>query len=157
MNRMIALSLSVATLALLAPHRAAAQSSPFVGKWAVEITAGMRVENEEVTPLRAKAMLAIVETGDSLVATLTVEPNANVPPRPPARFATAKVAGDAVTFTQRSEVRMNANGEERTAWMVSTWALRVTGDALSGDVRREVEGGMGPGMPAQPVTGTRVR
>ncbi len=156
MNRIIALSFSVAALALMAPGRAEAQASPFVGRWAVEITAGMRIENDEPTALRAKATLAIVETGDSLVATLTIEPNENVPPRPPARFAAAKVAGNAVTFVQRSEARLNANGEERTAWMVSTWALTVTGDALNGTVNREIEGGMGPGMPPQPVTGTRV-
>ena len=156
MNRFIAVSLSVATLAALAPVRAEAQASPFVGKWAVEITAGMRIEDGEPTPIRAKATLAIVETGDSLVATLTVEPNENVPPRPPARFAAAKVAGNAVTFLQRSEARLNANGEERTAWMVSTWALTVSGNAISGDVRREIEGGMGPSMPAQPLSGTRV-
>jgi hypothetical protein len=155
-NRIIALSLSVATLTLLAPRRAEAQASPFVGRWAVEITAGMRIENDEPTPIRAKAMLAIVETGDSLVATLTVEPNANVPARPPARFAAAKVAGGAVTFVQRSEARVNMNGEERAVWMVSTWALTAAGDTIRGEVRREIEGGMGPGMPAQPVTGTRV-
>jgi hypothetical protein len=156
MNRILALSLSVATLAALAPVRAEAQASPFVGKWAVEITAGMLIENGEPTPIRAKATIAIVEAGDSLLATLDVEPNENVPPRPPARFAAAKIAGNTSTFIQRSEARINTNGEEQTMWMVSTWTLTVSGNAITGDVRREIEGGMGPGMPAQPVTGTRV-
>lgn len=155
MNRIRQFALTA--LVALAPLSAQAQTSPLVGDWSVEITAGMRIENDEATPIRAKAKLSIVLLGDSLVATLTVEPNENVQARPPARFAAAKSAGGAASFKQRSEATLNTNGQETKATVISTWALTAQGDAISGTVAREIEGMMGPGMPAQPVTGTRIK
>lgn len=149
--------LAAAALVALAPLSVQAQSSPLVGDWSVEITAGMRIENEEATPIRAKAKLSIALLGDSLVATLTIEPSADVAPRPPGRFAAAKTAASTVNFTQRSEATLNTNGQETKATVISTWALTAEGDAIKGTVVREIEGMMGPGMPAQPVTGTRIK
>lgn len=154
--RQFALS-AVAALVTLAPMRAQAQSSPLVGDWSVEITAGMRIENDEATPIRAKAKLSIALVGDSLVATLTVEPSADVAPRPPGRFAAARTAANTVNFTQRSEATLNNNGQETKATVISSWSLTADGDAIKGTVSRAIEGMMGPGMPAQPVTGTRIK
>lgn len=122
MNRLRWLALAGLALAglALAPLTAQAQSSALVGDWSVEITAGMRIENDEATPIRAKAKLSIVLQGDSLIATLTVEPNENVPPRPPGRLSAAKSAANTVSFVQRSQATMNANGEERQVPVIST-------------------------------------
>lgn len=149
--------LATAALVAVAPLAVQAQASPLLGDWAMEITAGMRIENGEPTVIRAKAKLSIVAQGDSLVATLTVEPNENVPPRPPARFAAAQVSGNSVQFVQRGKATMNTNGEETTVTSISTWSLTVAGDAISGTVAREIEGMEMPGMPAQPVAGTRIK
>lgn len=149
--------LAVIAAVALAPLSTQAQSSALVGDWAVEITAGMRIENETPTPLRAKARLSIVLQGDSLIATLTVEPNAEVQARPPARFAAAKSSGNAVDFVQRSQATLNVNGDERQATVISTWALAADGDAIKGSVSREMEGMSMPGMPSQPVSGTRIK
>lgn len=148
---------ALAALVALAPVGAHAQTSSLVGDWSVEITAGMRIENDEATPIRAKAKLSIALAGDSLVATLTVEPNPDVPPRPPARFASARTTANTANFTQRSEATLNTNGQETKATVISTWSLTAEGDAIKGTVAREIEGMMGPGMPAQPVTGTRIK
>jgi hypothetical protein len=155
-NKVLSFAFAALSLVALGPGSAQAQSSPFAGKWAIEITAGMRMGDGGAEAIRAKATLVIDETADSLIATLTVDPNPDVPARPPSRFATAKVAGNAATFIRKSEARLHANGTESTATVISTWSLKVDGNALSGDVRSEIEGGMMPSMPAQPVTGTRV-
>src|SRR5690349_13473709 len=87
---------------LLAPVLLPAQS-PLVGKWKIEIVAGMRIENEERVLNKANATLTITEQGDSLIATLDVEPNANVPARPQARFGGLKpAAGADAVLTQKS-------------------------------------------------------
>lgn len=150
-------SFALATVVALAPLTAQAQSSALVGDWSVAITAGMRIENDEATPIRAKARLSIVLQGDSLIATLTVEPSENVAPRPPGRLTAVKSSANTVSFVQRSQATLNANGEERQVTVTSTWSLTADGDAITGSVSREMEGMMGPGMPAQPVSGTRIK
>lgn len=149
--------LALAALLAASPVAAHAQSHPMAGKWAIEYAGGMRVENDTPTPIMAKGTLTITEEGDSLVAVLHVEPSEMIRARPDARFATAKVAGKAVTFTQTSQARMNLNGEEHLATAVTTWALTVDGDALGGTLVRRVEGMDGPGAMPTPVTGARVR
>lgn len=148
---------ATAALVALSPFAVQSQSSPLIGDWSVEVTAGMRIEDGEPTAIRAKAKLSIVEAGDSLVATLTMEPNPEIGTRPPARFATAKVMGNAATFVQRGQARMNLNGEESTVTSISTWSLKAEGDAISGTVARAIEGMEMPAMPAQPVSGTRIK
>lgn len=117
-----------------------AQAHPIAGKWMIEYAGGMRIENDVPTPILAKALLTITEVGDSLVATLLMEPNPNLAPRPEARFAALKVVGNPVTFIQRSEARLNMNGEEQIAIAVSTWTLMVQGDALSGTLGLRIDG-----------------
>lgn len=151
-----ALPTFIALLAFAAPALAHSQSSSLVGSWAIEFAAGMRVENGEPTPLIAKGTLTIVEQGDSLVATLKIDPNSPVGPRPDARFATRKVAGNAATFVQRGQARMNANGEESTVTSISTWELKADGATLSGTLSRRLEGVDMPSAGPQPVTGKRL-
>ena len=145
----------LAALFALSPLTARAQMSPLVGKWTIEYAGGMRIENGEPTVILAKALLTITEVGDSLVATVRMEPNPDLPPRPESRFAALKVSGNDVTFKQRSEAKMNMNGEEHTATAISTWILKVDGDVLTGTLGRELEGMEMPMPPPQPVTGRR--
>lgn len=148
--------LAVALLAC-SPLAAQAQSIPLAGKWTIEYAGGMRIENDTQTPIMAKALLTISVVGDSLVATLLMEPNPNLPPRPESRFAALKVAGNEVVFTQRSEARLNMNGEEHLATAISTWTLKADGDTMSGTLGRRIDG-MDVPMPApQPVTGTKLK
>jgi len=139
------------------PIAAQAQNSPLVGQWSIDMVAGMRVENEAATPIKAKATLTITQVGDSLIATLHVIPNEQVQVRPDARLAGPKATGNTASLTQRSEVTMNMNGEEHKAVAISTWSLTVNGDAITGSITRAIEGNPGPAMPPQPLTGTRVR
>lgn len=155
MIRITRLPLLAAALLAFAPVAAPAQDSPLAGKWTIEYAGGMRIENDTPTPIMAKALLTITVVGDSLVATLAMEPNPNLPPRPEARFAALKVAGNEVVFTQRSEARLNMNGEEQIATAISTWTLKAEGDAMSGTLGRRIDGMDLPMPPAQPVKGAR--
>lgn len=145
----------LAALLMLTPLAAQAQAHPLAGRWTIEYAGGMRIENGEPTPILAKALLTITEVGDSLVATVRMEPNPNLPPRPEGRFAALKASGSEITFKQRSEAKINTNGEERTMTAISTWVLKADGDALSGSLGRELEGMEMPLPPPQPVTGRR--
>jgi hypothetical protein len=148
--------LVLAALLALLPLSARAQSHPLAGRWSIEYAAGMRMEDGEATPIVAKALLTIAVVGDSLVATVRMEPNPNLQPRPEARFAALKAEGNEITFVQRSEAKLNMNGEERTAWAISTWSLKADGDLLTGTLGREIEGMVMPMPLPQPVTGRRV-
>ena len=155
MTRLTRLPHLAAALLAFAPLTAQAQSHALAGNWTIEYAGGMRIENDTPTPIMAKALLTITLAGDSLIATLAMEPNPNLPPRPESRFAALKVAGNEIVFTQRSEARLNMNGEEQLATAVSTWTLKADGDALTGTLGRRIEGMDLPMPPAQPVTGQR--
>jgi hypothetical protein len=135
----------------------AAQDHALVGTWTISYPAGMRMTNGAPTPITATGTLTFVVQGDSLVGTLVTDPIEGAPARPPSRMAARTAAGE-MTFVQRSPAQVNMNGEVREATGVSTWTLRVAGDALSGTVARRIEGLEGvqlPEQPAQPVTGQR--
>jgi len=84
-----------------------------------------------------------------------VEPMPDMPPRPEGRMAALKVAGDEQRFMQRSEAKLNMNGDERTVVAISTWILKADGDALTGNLSREIEGVDFTGAPMA-VTGRRI-
>lgn len=143
------------TLFLL-PAALAAQAHPLVGDWAVDVPAGMRIQNDEAVPVMAKGTLTVVAEGDSLIATLKLEPHDDQPSRSPTRLA-AKVTAGAVTFVSKSEAKMNMNGEETTHIAISTYTFESSGDTLKGTVAREIEGvDLSMGGP-QPITGKRVK
>lgn len=146
--------LALAAAFLAAPALLPAQSS-IVGKWKIEFVAGMRMDNDGPTMIKANATLTVTEQGDSLIATLDVEPNAEVQARPQARLAGPKATGANATLLQRSSVTINNNGEEMTRVSISTWSLTVNGNALTGSVQRAIEGSPMQ-MPATPVSGTRM-
>ncbi len=139
----------------LCPALAQAQAHPLVGQWDISLVAGMRIENGEQVPINAKASLNIAVEGDSLVATLKTEPVEGRPARPPARFAAKTTAGK-VVFVQKSDAKLNMNGEEMTRTMVSTYTMEASGDALTGTISREIVGMEMPVSP-QPLSGTRAK
>lgn len=153
MTRLTRLALAAAVMC--APLATQAQSHALAGRWMIEYAGGVRLENDVPTVILARALLTITEVGDSLIATVRMEPNPELPSRPEARFAARKVAGSQVTFTQRSEAKLNMNGEEHIAIAISTWALMAQGDMLSGTLGRQLEGMDMPMPPPQPISGRR--
>ena len=144
----------IAVSALVIPSLLPAQAHPLVGEWKVSVPAGMRVEDGQPTYIMANGAMTVVVAGDSLIATMKMEPMEGRPPRPATRLA-AKLAAGKVTFTNSSEAKVNVNGEETTKTAVSTFVLDATGDMLAGTVTREIDGVAG--MKDQPVKGTRVK
>lgn len=146
----------VTVVSLVATTAAQAQSHPLVGTWDVDFPGGARMENGELTTLMAKGKLEIVAQGDSLIATLTVIPSAEIAARPPARLAARRTDGEA-TFVQKSQARVNMNGEETVHEITSNWTLHATGDVLEGTLARTGPMDMlGAGAP-QAVKGTRAK
>jgi hypothetical protein len=133
-----------------------AQQSPFAGRWQLSYPVGAMVENGEVTVLMGTGALTIVAQGDSLIGTLVTDSTPGERPRPAVRLAARAATGEA-TFVSYSEATMSVNGQKSKATVVSTWALKVQGDSLSGTVARSIEGFdmAGGDQPPQPVTGSR--
>jgi len=144
-----------ATALFFAASSLAAQQSPLVGTWKVVYPAGRTIDNGIETQIVATGSLVVVSTGDSLIGTLTVQPSAEVPARPPARMAARAGAGPA-TFVAQTKATININGNERETTAVSTWVLVAKGDSLSGTVSRRLEGMEGYSSGAEEVVGSRV-
>lgn len=149
--------LALAAFALCLPVAdSAAQSHPLAGKWTLEFVAGQRIENGEVTDIKGSATLVLDVAGDSLIGTLTTHPQPGMAQRPPVRIAGKRVDGE-LTLVSIGEATVNASGDETKVKVISTWVLRANGDAVQGNVTRELIGIEIPDMGAQPVTGTRVK
>ncbi len=143
-------------LIVLGTSSLAAQQSPFVGSWTLSYTAGATVENGTTTPILGTGTLTIVSHADTLIGELVMDPNPEIPSRPPLRLV-ANGGGRDATFVSHSEATLSINGNEQTATVISTWRLEVRGDSLLGTVERKLDGfemEMGAKWP-QPVTGVR--
>lgn len=116
-----------------------AQQPALVGVWSVSYPAGSLVENGEVTQIMATGVLTIEARQDSLVGTLVMDPQPDLPARPPARLAGVNAADGAV-FVSQATGTLNINGQVRPITAVSTWTLRANGNVLEGTVERKVEG-----------------
>jgi len=150
---LIALVVAVA----VAPHGVHAQTHPLAGDWSVSLASGMRIENGEQTIITQKGTMSVVIVGDSIIATLKMQPPEGMPARPASRLA-AKLAAGKVVFTDKREATVSMNGEEQKVMSTSTFTFDPSGDVLAGTVSREIQGmgGMG-GMGAQPITGARIK
>ena len=131
-----------------------AQQQPLVGAWRVHFQAGMRVENGEATPIFADGTLTVQSTADSLIGTLSTDPTADMPARPPARLAARATTGQA-TFIAHSKATISVNGAEHDAAVVSTWVLQAKGDSLTGTVSRKIDSPEAGPQEPRPVTGVR--
>ncbi len=154
--RILSLTAAIALAAALSPHAVEAQGHPLVGTWKVEFAVGMRMENGVGTAMMGSGTLTVASAGDSLIATISREAVEGIPARPPARMA-AKATGPTVVFEQRSEARLNTNGEEMVREALTEWTLTANGDAVTGTMKRSIPGLDLPDMGAQPVKGTRMK
>jgi hypothetical protein len=152
------LAVVVAAAVILNPGGLHGQAShPLVGKWTIEFVRGQRMEDGATTPIMGTGDLVVSAQGDSFVATLTVGPRPDGSVPPPAVMVGRAGAGG-VTFVHKATAQLNMNGEARTVDAITTWILRVSGDAMEGTMARELPGLMieMPMEPA-PVKGTRAK
>ena len=134
---------------------ASAQGHPLAGRWTVEYQRGMRNENGEMTPIMGTATLTLEQRGDSLVGTLVPAAGDGGSASPTQAFA-ARAGASGATFVVNSQAQLNMNGEIVKKDMTLTWELSASGDALSGTVKRVIEGTDFPAEPT-PVKGTRLK
>lgn len=144
----------VVAAALLAPLDSHAQANPLVGKWEVEYERGRRIENGEETAIMGKATLTITLIGDSAAGTIVgPRPDGTLPPP---TVLTGKVTPAGVVMVQKTQARMNTNGEERVIDGTITWTLNAAGDTITGTIVRDLPGVPIP-MEPSPVKGTRLK
>jgi hypothetical protein len=147
--------LRFALLLALVPAPLLAQAHPLVGAWTVSFAVGMRMENGVETPIVQSGSMKIESKGDSLIATVAMQPIEGRPARPPSRMA-AKIGSTPSVFVLTSQAMININGETTTKTATSTFTLSATADTMTGTLVRVVEG-MDMEASPQPVTGSRVR
>ena len=145
---------ALAALVTFAPALLPAQSSPLVGRWNMSMTVGSRLINDEETQIVQTGKMTVIQQGDSLIATLEMQPPEGMPARPASRMAT-KAAPGPITFVHHGTAMISSNGEQKTSPSVSTFKFTVSGNALTGTVERRIEG-MDISAAPQPVTGTRI-
>ena len=155
MRRLVAISTFCLSVAGGAPRLAAQPGGELLGKWDIEYARGQRIENDVVTNIMAKGKITIVQSGDSLLATLESPPRPDGTPVPNATLA-GRLSGGSVVFVQKQKVQLNMNGEMQSADAVVTWTFKASGDVLSGGIVREIPG-MAPAGASVPITGTRVK
>ena len=156
MFRTLLLTASLALAWSTAPL--AAQTAPsLAGRWNIEWELGRIIQNDDVRIIKATGTLSVVPSGDSLLASFEVKSRSDGAPLPKPFTLSGRANGDGATFLQRQEARLNMNGEEMVRQVKVTWNLRATGDTLTGDMQREIEGLMMGSGDAAPVTGSRVK
>lgn len=128
---------------------------PLVGTWTIEFERGRRVENDVVTPIMGTGKLVIVQSGDSLLATLESSPRPDGSPPPPSTFG-GRASGGGVVFVQKQVAQITVNGEASSREMLLTWTLQAGGDVLTGTLARELPMMPEP-LPPTPVKGTRTK
>lgn len=151
----VAALLASALPVLSLPTLLRAQSpAPIVGSWNIEWESGRQITNGETIAVMAKGLMKVEVSGDSLLATVTMQSRSDGQPvRPPISFGGRRTDKGA-SFTQISEATLNMNGEERKQRSVGTWVLDVQGDQVSGQIRREIEG-LAIEIPPAAVKGAR--
>ncbi|MBY0488671.1 MAG: hypothetical protein K2R93_02405 [Gemmatimonadaceae bacterium] len=139
---------------LVVPAALSAQS-PIIGTWNIEWELGRSIMNGESSAIQAKGTLKLEASGDSLLATVTTTSRSDGQPitRPSFTFGGRATATGAV-LTQISEATLNMNGETRKQRSIGTWTLAISGAALTGEIKREIEGMMMDIPPAM-VKGSR--
>ncbi|WP_337172839.1 hypothetical protein [Gemmatimonas aurantiaca] len=149
------LLISVAAALCMAAPLAAQPASPLLGKWSIEWELGRRVEDGVPSPIRASGVLTVVASGDSLLGTFEVTQRSDnaTPPKP---FTVGgRVTASGAAFVQRSEARLNMNGQEMVREALTTWTMRANGDQLEGSLSREISG-MQISVEPTPVAGKRI-
>lgn len=139
--------------ALMLPVCASAQTHPLVGEWKVQVAAGVRGNDGAPVFVNRPGSMSVKAQGDSLVATMELEPVAGVPKQ--TRRMVGKRVDGKVALAYQSEASLMGGGETVTRTATSTYTLEVKGDSLTGLISQEI-GGV-PGLRSQPMSGSRVR
>lgn len=147
----------VSTLAVALTLATPAQAQPVLGTWSIDWELGRRVENGDVQSIKATGTLTLKTVGDSVVATVTVASRSDGMPAPKPYTMTGRLTADGATLSQVQQMRLNVNGEETVHEARVTWRVTATGDALSGEIEREMPGMMLAGGPPARIAGTRVK
>jgi hypothetical protein len=150
-------AVTAALVALSAPDASllAQAAPPVVGAWEIEYARGQRVGPDGTENIMGKGKLTIVQSGDTLIATLDLGPRPDGTPSPKTSVG-GRVSGDNAVFVQKQQVTLNINGEMQQADATVTWTLQAAGDALSGTIAREIPM-MGNSASPSPVKGTRLK
>ncbi len=137
----------------------AIQPSPIAGQWTIEWELGRRVENGDVQLIRATGVMTVKPAGDSLVATIDMKSRSDGRPVTPPLTIGGKATAAGAVLSQIQQLRFNVNGDERGVDVKVTWTLTANGDALSGEIVRDMPAEMVPvgPMPPATITGTRVK
>lgn len=154
-----ALAPALAIAAAAVPTEAHAQASTAVGQWNIEWELGRRVMNGDVEIIKATGVLTVRASGDSLLATIETKNRTDGRPIGAPVVLGGKATATGGVFSQVQQMRFNMNGDERTVDARVTWTLVAAGDALSGEIVREMPATMvpvGPTVPAT-LTGTRIK
>jgi hypothetical protein len=133
----------------------ATRADSLVGQWSVTYPADLQTRNGVLTPIMATGTLSVQLQGDSIVATLTSEPSAELPARPPQRLVAAIGLGDPV-FVVRRPVTLSAGARTIDATSVSTWVFKPRGGRLAGTVDVRLEGIAARAHGPQPLSGVRL-
>jgi hypothetical protein len=141
------------------PAASAAQPAPITGQWTIDWELGRRIENDNVQVIRASGVLTAKVVGDSLEATIDMKSRTDGRPATPPITLKGKASATGGVLFQVQQLRFNANGDERTVEVKVTWTLTANGDALTGEIVRDVPADMAPMGPVPPatITGTRVK
>lgn len=145
---------ALVTLVALGAGSAHAQAqNALVGKWTIDYERGRRIESGESSLIMGTGELTIVQSGDSLLATLVApaRPDGTIPP--PSTFG-GHPKGDDVVFVQHKTAQVETNGEASTVNITLTWTLRASGNVLAGSLLSELPMMSGSSEPS-PVKGTR--
>ena len=155
MKRMLAATAVLLAMSSVATSLPAQAAPPVLGAWEIEYARGQRVGPDGTENIMAKGKMTIVQSGDSLIATLELPPRPDGTPTPAATVGGRLNGGNAV-FVQKQKVTLNINGETQQADAIVTWTLTAAGDALTGSIAREVPM-MGNMATPSPVTGMRLK
>ena len=148
-----------ASTPVVRPATIVAQPTPLIGQWTIDWELGRRIENDDVQVIRATGVLTVKAVGDSLEATIDMKSRSDGRPAAPSLTLKGKASATGGAFSQVQQLRFNANGDERTVDVNVSWTLNAAGDALTGEIVRDVPADMAPmgPMPPATVTGTRVK
>jgi hypothetical protein len=141
-------------LALLAlPVAPLLQTHPLVGQWAIAIPTMIRGSNGLPTDIVHKGIMKVSLAGDSIVATVQMDPLPGVPARKEQRFVGPRSTGT-VRLTTVTTATLVGNGDEMTRQATTTMVLTVKADSVSGTQQTEIPGI--PDVPDRKVSGARV-
>jgi hypothetical protein len=140
------------TAALAFPSVGSAQIHPLVGQWNVSVETLVPPREGSASTINRKGMLAVHLAGDSLIATMTLEPVDGMPTPSAQRLAAARRDGK-VVFVKSAEASLSGQRDRLARTATVTYTFDVHGDTLAGSMSITVPGI--PEIPARAISGTR--